>query len=136
MSRELLKKFRESLFEIFSNTALHSRTQLGIFSCGQFFPARNRLDFTVADLGVGIRTNVRGHLQCDLDTDAAIVWAVQEHRTTKRDTIPGDLGLTLLKEFIDLKAATCKSCRTPAIGGVKATGLLRLSSPGRVRTRS
>ncbi len=102
MSRGLSKRFRESLFEIFSNAVLHSRTTLGIFSCGQFFPARNRLDFTVADLGVGIRTNVRDHLQCDLDAEAAIVWAVQEHHTTKRGTIPGGLGLTLLQEFVDL----------------------------------
>ena len=79
---------------------LHSRTQLGIFSCGQFFPARNRLDFTVTDLGVGIRTNVRNHLQCDLDADTAIVWAVQEHHTTKRGTIPGGLELTCCKSSL------------------------------------
>lgn len=38
MSPGLLKKFRESLFEIFSNAVLHSRTELGIYSCGQLFP--------------------------------------------------------------------------------------------------
>ena len=40
MSTGLQKKFRESIFEIFSNAVLHSRTKLGIFSCGQFFPNR------------------------------------------------------------------------------------------------
>ena len=62
MSPRLLKKFRESIFEIFSNAVLHSHTRLGIFSCGQFFPHRNRLDFTVADLGVGIRQNIKKHI--------------------------------------------------------------------------
>ena len=59
MSVGLLKKFRESVFEIFSNAVIHSQTKLGIFSCGQYFPKRNRLDFAVADLGIGIRRNVR-----------------------------------------------------------------------------
>lgn len=37
MSAGLIKKFRESGFEIFSNAVLHSKTKLGIFSCGQYF---------------------------------------------------------------------------------------------------
>ncbi len=102
MSPGLLKKLRESVFEIFSNAVLHSRTELGIFSCGQFFPTRNRLNFTVADLGVGIRKNVCDHLQKNLSPMDAIIWATREHNTTKRGTIPGGLGLTLLSEFIDL----------------------------------
>jgi len=32
MSRGLVKKFRESVFEIFSNAVIHSQTKLGIFS--------------------------------------------------------------------------------------------------------
>ena len=59
MSSGLLKKFRESVFEIFSNAVSHSRTELGIFSCGQFFPKRHCLDFSAADLGIGIRRNVK-----------------------------------------------------------------------------
>jgi len=55
MSSGLVKKFRESVFEIFSNAVIHSQTKLGIFSCGQYFPKRDRLDFAVADLGIGIR---------------------------------------------------------------------------------
>lgn len=102
MSRGLLKKFRESLFEIFSNAVLHSRTQLGIFSCGQYFPAKDRLAFSVADLGVGMRQNVLGHLGTELPPEAAIEWATRENNTTKRQNIPGGLGLKLLREFIDL----------------------------------
>lgn len=102
MSPGLLKKFRESVFEIFSNAVLHSRTKLGIFSCGQFFPNRNQLNFTVADLGVSIRKNVRDYLRKDLSPVDAIIWAAQEHNTTKRGKVPGGLGLTLLSEFIDL----------------------------------
>lgn len=102
MSPGLLKKFRESLFEIFSNAVLHSRTKLGIFGCGQFFPNKDRLDFSVADLGIGIRQNVKENAGLDLAPEQAIVWATEERNTTKRGQIPGGLGLKLLIEFIDL----------------------------------
>ncbi len=102
MSPGLLKKFRESIFEIFSNAVWHSRTEMGIFSCGQFFPTRNRIEFTVADLGVGIRQNIRDHIGLDLSPEEAIVWATTGNSTTKRGNVPGGLGLKLLGEFIDL----------------------------------
>ncbi len=102
MSLGLQKKFRESIFEIFSNAVLHSRTEMGIFSCGQFFPKRNRLDFSVADLGVGIRRNIRDNTGLNLSSIEAINWATHGRNTTKRGSVPGGLGLKLLGEFIDL----------------------------------
>ena len=102
MSLGLLKKFRESIFEIFSNAVSHSRTEFGIFSCGQFFPKRNRLDFTIADLGIGIRQNIKEILGLDLSWEKAIVWATEGNSTTRRDNLPGGLGLKLLCDFIDL----------------------------------
>jgi hypothetical protein len=102
MSSGLMKKFRESIFEIFSNAVLHSRTELGIFSCGQFFPARHRLVFSVADLGVGMRQNIKDNTGLDLLPVDAIVWATEGRNTTKRGSVPGGLGLKLLGEFIDL----------------------------------
>lgn len=102
MSSGLLKKFRESVFEIFSNAVIHSQTKLGIFSCGQFFPKRHRLDFSVADLGIGIRQNVLDNAGLNLSADQAIVWATDGQNTTKRGQIPGGLGLKLLREFITL----------------------------------
>ncbi len=102
MSPGLVKKFRESVFEIFSNAVIHSRTKLGIFSCGQYFPKRETLDFSVADLGVGIRQNIRDKLGQDLSAEEAIDWATKGTNTTKRESIPGGLGLKLLLEFIKL----------------------------------
>ena len=105
MSPQLFKKFRKSIAEIFGNAVLHSETQLGIFSCGQFFPTKNRLYFTVADLGVGIRQNIKKHTKIELSPEEAITWATQEYNTTRLPNspdMPGGLGLTLLCDFIDL----------------------------------
>lgn len=102
MSKGLIKKFRESVFEIFSNSVLHSRTELGIFSCGQYFPKRHRLDFSVADLGIGMKRNVYESLGLNMTAPEAIEWATSARNTTKTGSIPGGLGLKLLREFITL----------------------------------
>ena len=102
MSSALIRKFRESVFEIFSNAVVHSRTELGIFSCGQFFPRRKRLNFAVADLGIGIHRNVQEHTGLRLTAEQAITWATEGQNTTKRGPIPGGLGLKLLREFVGM----------------------------------
>ncbi len=102
MSRVLIKKFRESIFEVFSNAVIHSQTKLGIFSCGQFFPQRHRIDFVVADLGIGIRQNVEQNAGLSLTAEKAIEWATAGRNTTRRGPVPGGLGLKLLGEFINL----------------------------------
>lgn len=102
MSAGLVKKFRESIFEIFSNAVIHSRTKLGIFSCGQYFPRGDTLEFSVADLGIGIRKNVEDKLGLNLTAEDAIDWATKGTNTTRRGRIPGGLGLKLLTEFIRL----------------------------------
>ncbi len=105
MTLGLLKRFRGSIFEIFSNAVLHSETQLGIFSCGQFFPKRNRLDFTVADLGIGISQNIEDYTGFKFSPEEAIIWATKEFNTTKNSKlpgVPGGLGLKILCDFIDL----------------------------------
>jgi hypothetical protein len=102
MSSGLVKKFRESIYEIFSNAVIHSQTKLGIFSCGQYFPKKHRMDFSVADLGIGIQQNLHERLGLDLPAEQAINWAMEGKNTTKSGPIPGGLGLKLLREFIEL----------------------------------
>ncbi len=100
MSPGLLKKFRESIYEIFSNAVIHSQTKQGIFSCGQYFYKKNRLDFSVVDLGDGIRRTILERRGLDLPAEEAINWALEGKNTTKAGPIPGGLGLKLLREFI------------------------------------
>lgn len=102
MSAALQKKFMESIFEIFSNAVIHSGTTLGIYSCGQYFPKTNRLDFSITDLGIGIRENLRVKRGLQLTAANAIKWAIEGTNTTKTGSVPGGLGLKLLREFIEL----------------------------------
>ncbi len=100
MSKALTKRFRQSLLEIFLNAAIHSESGLGIFVCGQFYPQKHRLDFTISDAGIGIRENVRRYTRRKVNSCNAIKWALAEGHTTKSGSQPGGLGLKLLKDFV------------------------------------
>lgn len=101
MSSHLRKRINESIFEIFNNAAIHGQCS-HIFTCGQYYPVKARLDLTIVDLGVTIQKNVSDYLQNDYTGEAAIKWAVSGNNTTRRGLIPGGLGLKLIREFLKL----------------------------------
>ena len=100
MSEALSERFKNSILEIFVNAAMHSESKLGIFACGQYFPQQDRLDFCVADAGIGIRRKIYKELGLKMNSDKAIEWALQEGNTTRKGSVPGGLGLKLIREFI------------------------------------
>lgn len=102
MSEGLGRRFRDSILEIFMNSAMHSDTSLGIFACGQFFPLQQRLDFCIADAGIGFRKKIRKELNLVMNSDKAILWALEDGNTTRKGAVPGGLGLKLLREFVAL----------------------------------
>lgn len=102
MSEPLRKKFWESIFELFSNAVIHSETELGIFTCGQNYPRKKHIDFAIADLGIGIHQTLINKKGLHLAPEEAIDWAMEGRNTTKTGSIPGGLGLKLLREFIRL----------------------------------
>ncbi len=103
MSEALTKRFRQSLFEIFLNATIHSQSGSGIFACGQFYPNKHQLDFTISDAGVGILENVRNYTtKRPLDSCKASEWAMTEGNTPTPDNQPGGLGLKLIKDFIQM----------------------------------
>lgn len=104
MSLALVKKFKQNVFEVFQNAAIHSYSDSGTFVCGQFFPSKHKIDFSIADAGIGIRDNVRRHLSNQrIGSTNAIQWALETGNTTKIGrNHPGGLGLKLIKDFIHL----------------------------------
>lgn len=100
MPTELRKAFRRNICEVFNNAVDHSNTKLGVFSCGQFYPNKKHLNFTIADLGIGIRKNIKTHRGIDQSSVEAINWATSGH-TTKPDSRTGGMGLKTLCHFLD-----------------------------------
>jgi hypothetical protein len=127
MSPALRKKFWESISELFSNAVIHSETEMGIFTCGQKFPRKRQIDFAIADLGIGIRSNLLKKRGLDLPAVDAINWAMEGRNTTKTGPIPGGLGLKLLSEFIRLNQGR--------IQVVSETGYWEQRSDGSVDTQ-
>lgn len=101
MSSALEERFKNSILEVFVNATTHSESKLGVFACGQYYPNKQRLDFSVADAGIGMRRKIYKELGLKMNSDKAIEWALQEGNTTKKDNVPGGLGLKLIREFID-----------------------------------
>lgn len=102
MTKAMEKYFQQSVYEIFQNSVIHSGSNLGIFVCGQFYPTLQRLDLTIADAGVGIRTNVQRYLRNKISSVDAIKWAIQGANTTKTGPHPGGVGLKFLTDFVEL----------------------------------
>lgn len=100
MTDELKKKVAESIYEIFVNAQIHSKTDY-IYTCGQFFPVKHKIEFTIVDMGQGFKNLINNRFNSSLSSIQAIKWAIKDGNTTKTD-VSGGLGLSLLTEFIKL----------------------------------
>lgn len=99
LSEKVLKEVSKSIIELFANARDHSASQQGVYIAGQFFPKKGKFDFTIVDLGIGIKQNVNAFKKENLSGVEAIKWAVQRQNSTKIGD-PRGLGLALLKELI------------------------------------
>lgn len=98
MSDGLKRKMAESIFEIFVNAQMHSESE-HIYTCGQFFPKKEKIEFCITDAGIGFKEKMIRRFGQSVSSLDAIRWAVEDKHTTKQD-VSGGLGLALLKEFI------------------------------------
>ncbi len=117
MSDGLRKEFKKSIGELFSNAVLHSETKLGVYSCGQFYPKKEKIYFSVVDLGIGMRQKINNFNSLQLTAVQAIDWALTPGNTTKNST--GGLGLKLLAKFIDLNGGSLQIVSDAAYWGRK-----------------
>ncbi len=101
MTSEFSLRFQQSLGEVFINSQSHSGSSLGVFVCGQFYPAKQRLDISIADSGITIPGEINRRFGVKANPIKALRWALVEGHTTKQDS-PGGVGLKLLREFIAL----------------------------------
>lgn len=98
MSRGVKDRIIEAIYEIFANAQIHSGSEY-IYTCGQFYPRRNSINFTIVDVGVGFKHKINNRFNKNLSSEEAIAWAVEDSHTTKTN-VSGGLGLAILKEFV------------------------------------
>ncbi len=98
MSTLVKEKMTEAIYEIFVNAQIHSESK-HIYTCGQFFPKDDKIEFTIVDTGIGFKRKVNERFGSKLSSIQAIEWATKDRHTTKIG-VTGGIGLALLKEFI------------------------------------
>lgn len=111
MTPALASRFRESLFEVFDNAVAHAASFAGITACGQLFPAKNVLRFSISDGGIGFAGSLRDRLGVVLHADEAITWAMTGTNTTRTRSggVPGGLGLKqIVQTLIELNRGTLR----------------------------
>lgn len=89
------------LIEIFNNIELHAKTDYEFFVCGQYFPSKGIIAFTMVDLGVGflpaIEEKTKGVV---FEAIEAIKWSLVKRNSTRKDRTPGGIGLSNLYDYL------------------------------------
>lgn len=97
-SQKARNKIASVIQEIFANSVQHTTTEY-IYACGQFFPSKKHIDFSIVDTGAGIATVVNSIMSTPLNAVDAIKWALIDGHTTKKG-VPGGYGLSILQSFL------------------------------------
>lgn len=85
------------ILEIFTNAVLHTETNY-IYTCGQFFPNKHCIDFSIVDTGKGIKKTVNSVTRKNLNATDAIRWALVDGNTTKQG-VQGWIWANHITEF-------------------------------------
>ena len=103
------------VWEIYENAFEHSNSPIGLFSCGQHFPNKRRLQLTVVDFGVGIPANVRSFFrdqQIRADLAPGLGLPAGHHNQAKRHGPGGRTG----------PVATVRHPQQRVVGGIQPRG--------------
>lgn len=98
-SSEIKEKLIDDLIEIYGNIDKHAETMDPFFVCGQHYPKKEIIKFTICDLGVGFYKKIKEQKPDQIRSHGdAILWAV-EGNSTKPDA-PGGKGLKNLHQYL------------------------------------
>lgn len=88
--------------ELFANYQNHSQTEKPIYVCGQYFPKKNKLCFSITDVGIGFFVPIQQYTKTTgnpiNDTQTAIKWALEYSNTTSINKTGGQ-GLHNIEKF-------------------------------------
>jgi hypothetical protein len=108
ISDELCNGVVSQVWEIYANAFEHAQSEIGVFTCGQYYPKMNLLKLTVVDFGLGIPARVRLCLKhTTLPASEALKWAMTRGNTTATYAgYPRGVGLDLLKVLVQANQGT------------------------------
>ena len=104
---------RTHYIEVFTNVSLHANTKLPVFTCGQYFPEKNQLKFTLIDLGEGFLPKIKNSTNSQVSDDrTAIIWATEGVNSTKDKNRfgPGGTGLKEIKNYCNNNNGSLHIC--------------------------
>ena len=143
LSDGLKDKILENVLEIFGNAPMHGGCK-NVFSCGQIFPQKSLIKFTIANTGHTIKENVVDYFAHELNKNSfptnSISWATAENHSTKKivNGKSGGLGLYYLKRFIRENKGSIKICSSDEFwqynNNVETTEFLPYDFPGTIVT--
>jgi hypothetical protein len=102
LSKTVKDNLQSHFSEVFINVGQHANPILPIYSCGQYFPDKKILKFTLIDLGSGFASKIKDKTAGKISDDkSAIIWATEGLNTTKNfsESGPGGLGLKEIKKY-------------------------------------
>ncbi|WP_349663893.1 hypothetical protein IZU89_16740 [Cellulophaga lytica] len=102
-NEDLKENILGNLLEVFENYEIHSKTEYPVFVCGQYYPTKKILKFTLADIGVGFLEPISIKKKEIKTSIEAIRWAIMNGNSTKdliHKNTPGGLGLFDLHQFM------------------------------------
>lgn len=99
-SDDIKNKLIDDLMEVYANIDVHAETGDPFFVCGQYYPKKEMIHFTICDLGIGFFKKINERQpEKVLSCGDAILWAI-EGNSTKPDA-PGGSGLKNLYQYLD-----------------------------------
>lgn len=99
--------------EVFTNVGLHANTSLPVYTCGQYFPDKKQLKFTLIDLGDGFLKKIYKSTNGKVSDDkTAILWATEGINSTKDKNLygPGGTGLKEIKKYCNENNGSLHIC--------------------------
>lgn len=84
--------------ELTNNSYEHGRSENAYF-CGQYYPQKHKLSFSISNLGRTINENVK-EKNINFSDEKCLEWIFEEGTTTRRDGTNGGQGLFALKTIV------------------------------------